>query len=99
MGGDQAPRMVLKGADRALKRYPHVNFLLFGDEGKITPLIGKMHRLARRSTIQHTSELVTNDAKPRWRCAPVAARACALPSTRSPRARPNASSPPVIPER
>jgi len=64
MGGDQAPRMVLKGADRALKRYPHVNFLLFGDEGKITPLIGKMHRLARRSTIQHTSELVTNDAKP-----------------------------------
>ena len=64
MGGDQAPRMVLKGADRALKRYPHAHFLLFGDEGKITPLIGKMHRLARRSTIQHTSELVTNDAKP-----------------------------------
>jgi glycerol-3-phosphate acyltransferase PlsX len=64
MGGDQAPRMVLKGADRALKRYPHAHFLLFGDEPKITPLLAKMQRLARRSTIEHTSELVTNDAKP-----------------------------------
>jgi glycerol-3-phosphate acyltransferase PlsX len=64
MGGDQAPRMVLRGADKSLKRYPQANFLLFGDEAKITPLLAKMPRLTARAQIEHTSEFVTNDAKP-----------------------------------
>jgi phosphate acyltransferase len=64
MGGDQAPRMVLRGADKSLKRYPQANFLLFGDETKITPLLAKMPRLMARAQIEHTSELVTNEAKP-----------------------------------
>jgi glycerol-3-phosphate acyltransferase PlsX len=64
MGGDQAPRMVLRGADKSLKRYPQANFLLFGDETKITPLLVKMPRLAARAQIEHTSEFITNDAKP-----------------------------------
>jgi glycerol-3-phosphate acyltransferase PlsX len=64
MGGDQAPRMVLRGADKSLKRYPQANFLLFGDEAKITPLLAKMPGLQARAQIHHTSEFVTNDAKP-----------------------------------
>jgi phosphate acyltransferase len=64
MGGDQAPRIVLKGADKALTRYPQAQFLLFGAEDKIKPLLAKMPRLARCATIQHTDELVTNEAKP-----------------------------------
>jgi glycerol-3-phosphate acyltransferase PlsX len=64
MGGDQAPRMVLKGADKALTRYPQAQFLLYGAEPKIAPLLAKMPRLARRSTIEHTDEVVTNEAKP-----------------------------------
>ena len=64
MGGDQAPRMVLKGAEKSLKRYPQADFLLFGDEAKITPLLAKMPRLTARAQIHHTSELVTNEAKP-----------------------------------
>jgi glycerol-3-phosphate acyltransferase PlsX len=64
MGGDQAPRMVLRGADKSLKRYPQANFLLFGDETKITPLLVKMPRLSARAQIEHTSEFITNDAKP-----------------------------------
>jgi phosphate acyltransferase len=64
MGGDQAPRMVLKGADKSLKRYPQADFLLFGDETKIKPLLAKMPRLMARAQIHHTSELVTNEAKP-----------------------------------
>jgi glycerol-3-phosphate acyltransferase PlsX len=64
MGGDQAPRMVLRGADKSLKRYPQAHFLLFGDEAKITPLLAKMPKLMARAEIHHTSELVTNDAKP-----------------------------------
>ncbi|MBV9523462.1 MAG: phosphate acyltransferase PlsX [Alphaproteobacteria bacterium] len=64
MGGDQAPLMVLKGADRSLKRYPEAKFLLFGAEDKIKPLLAKMPRLTRCSTIHHTDEVVTNEAKP-----------------------------------
>jgi len=30
MGGDHAPEMVVRGAHIALKRFPHVQFLLFG---------------------------------------------------------------------
>jgi phosphate acyltransferase len=64
MGGDQAPQMVLQGAERALVRYPDVQFMLFGDESKITPLLAKMPKLTRHSTIHHTDELVTSEAKP-----------------------------------
>jgi glycerol-3-phosphate acyltransferase PlsX len=64
MGGDQAPRMVLKGADKSLKRYPQAHFLLFGDEAKIKPLLAKMPRLTSRSQTHHTDEFVTNEAKP-----------------------------------
>src|SRR5258707_1590933 len=64
MGGDQAPRMVLRGADKSLKRYPQAHFLLFADEAKITPLLTKMPNLTARAEIHHTSEAVTNDAKP-----------------------------------
>ena len=64
MGGDQAPRMVLRGADKALRRYPQAQFLLFGNENAIRPLLAKMPRLLRRSTIHHTEEVVTNEAKP-----------------------------------
>src|ERR1700687_6214582 len=64
MGGDQAPRMVLKGADKSLKRYPQAHFLLFGDEAKIKPLLAKMPLLMARAQILHTDELVTNEAKP-----------------------------------
>src|SRR6185312_7134859 len=64
MGGDQAPRMVLKGADKALARYPDATFLLFGAEDRVRPILAKMPRLARCSTIHHTDEVVTNEAKP-----------------------------------
>jgi glycerol-3-phosphate acyltransferase PlsX len=64
MGGDQAPRMVLKGADKALTRYPSAQFQLYGAEQKIKPLLAKMPRLARCATIHHTDEVVTNEAKP-----------------------------------
>jgi glycerol-3-phosphate acyltransferase PlsX len=64
MGGDQAPRMVLKGADLSLKRYPHAQFLLFGDAEKIKPLLAKMPRLSRGAAIEHTDERITNEAKP-----------------------------------
>ena len=64
MGGDQAPDMVLKGADMALQRHPDLNFLMFGQEDAIRPLLAKLPKLAQAVSLQHTSEVVLGDAKP-----------------------------------
>ena len=39
MGGDQAPRMVVEGIDLILGELPDVDYLLFGDETLINPLL------------------------------------------------------------
>jgi glycerol-3-phosphate acyltransferase PlsX len=64
MGGDRAPDMVLKGASIALQRFPQVEFLVYGAEHSIRPLLAKLPRLAKRTTLHHTDEVVTGDAKP-----------------------------------
>src|SRR6266481_5328900 len=64
MGGDRAPAMVLQGADLALERHPGAQFLLFGDEAQITPLLARLPRLAEVATVHHTDEVVADDAKP-----------------------------------
>ncbi|HKX09606.1 MAG TPA: phosphate acyltransferase PlsX [Stellaceae bacterium] len=64
MGGDHAPEMVVRGAHIALKRFPNVHFLLFGDEAKIQPLLARHKKLSRRATIHHTDEAVSGEAKP-----------------------------------
>lgn len=63
MGGDHAPRSVLRGANIALKRFPDIRFLLFGDEAKIAPLLSRMGRLKKAAQIVHTPDMVANDAK------------------------------------
>ncbi len=62
MGGDHAPKMVLKGLKIARKRYPHVQFLLFGDEAKLTPLLKK--KIAKVTTVRHAPDVVTGDDRP-----------------------------------
>jgi glycerol-3-phosphate acyltransferase PlsX len=64
MGGDDAPQVVIKGANLACKRFPDVDYLLFGDERRLMPLLGKASKLAARSSIRHTEETVPNDMKP-----------------------------------
>jgi len=64
MGGDDAPQMVLKGANIACKRFPDAHYLLFGDEQRLRPLLKKAHKLAKRCSIRHTEETVPNDMKP-----------------------------------
>ena len=39
MGGDDAPAMVIDGAEIARQRHPSVKFLIFGDEAQIGPLL------------------------------------------------------------
>jgi glycerol-3-phosphate acyltransferase PlsX len=62
MGGDFAPKMVIKSLKIARKRYPNTHFLLFGDEEKLRPLLKK--KLRKICTIRHAPDVVTNEAKP-----------------------------------
>jgi len=64
MGGDRAPTIVLKGAEIALQRFPDVNFLLFGAEDRMRPLLLRLPRLSKAAVLHHTNEIVPADAKP-----------------------------------
>jgi glycerol-3-phosphate acyltransferase PlsX len=64
MGGDAAPGIVLKGADIARQRYPSVDYLVFGVEEMVRPLLIKLPALSDRTTLIHTDEIVADDAKP-----------------------------------
>ena len=64
MGGDNAPDMVVEGVDTALERLTNVSFLLFGDEARLNPLLDRFPRARAVSQVRHTSDVVTNDAKP-----------------------------------
>ncbi len=64
MGGDGAPAMVVEGASLAVERFPHVDFLFFGDEERLSPIIDRHPNLAGVATVQHSDDVVTNDDKP-----------------------------------
>ena len=64
MGGDEGPAVVVPGAAIALDRHPDVNFLLFGDQTRISPHLEQHPPLAERSRIVHTDSVVEMQDKP-----------------------------------
>lgn len=65
MGGDSAPDMTVAGVDLALEMMPGVSVILFGDEGKLNPLIeAGSSRLRERVTVRHTPDAVASHEKP-----------------------------------
>jgi len=64
MGGDDAPQIVVAGADIARRRNPDVKFLLFGDEKEVSELVAKQRGLDAFVEIRHTTEKVEADDKP-----------------------------------
>lgn len=64
MGGDHGPDVVLPGAAIALDRHPESEFIFFGDQAKIEPLIAPHKRLAKAAKIVHTDVTVKMDDKP-----------------------------------
>ena len=64
MGGDHAPDMVVAGAELARVRHPGVDYLLYGDEHRIGPLLAKHPALRDITTVIHTPDAVAGDAKP-----------------------------------
>ncbi len=63
MGGDNAPEMVIEGMALALADLPHVDFLLFGDQRQLDPLLAKHKRLEAVCQVRHTEDVVSNDEK------------------------------------
>lgn len=64
MGGDNAPGMIVEGLSLARRRMPDVEFLVFGDESQLRPLIEADTETARACTIRHTADAVSMDDKP-----------------------------------
>lgn len=55
---------MIDGANLALSRFPQVDFLLFGPEPQLAPLVERAARLKDRVRIVHTDMVVSADAKP-----------------------------------
>jgi phosphate acyltransferase len=62
MGGDEGASVVVPGAELALARHPDMEFVLFGDQAAIAPLLtGRLEAAAR---LVHTDVVVKMDDKP-----------------------------------
>lgn len=64
MGGDHAPDSVLRGANIAAERFPHLRWLVCGDSARIAPLLDSLPRLKDRVEVQHTPDAVADDERP-----------------------------------
>lgn len=64
MGGDDAPGMVVRGANLAARRRPDVAFVAFGDGARIEPLAKRYPALKDRLSVHHTDAMISGDAKP-----------------------------------
>ncbi len=64
MGGDNAPEVVVDGADIARERYPGASFLLFGDPARLKPLVDRRKGLAKALEIVPAEDAVSPDDKP-----------------------------------
>ncbi len=64
MGGDRAPHIVVRGAELARERFPQVEFLMFGDEKQIAPLVDKYEGLKGVTTLRHCEGVILNEDKP-----------------------------------
>jgi glycerol-3-phosphate acyltransferase PlsX len=64
MGGDNAPNVVLAGANIARERLPETEFVMFGRSGEVEPLLDKWPKLRAVTTFVHTEDIVRGDEKP-----------------------------------
>ncbi len=64
MGGDNAPAMVIKGADVALERYSGLKFLIVGESARLDELLGQYSRVASASEVRESESVVTGTVKP-----------------------------------
>ena len=66
MGGDKAPFVVIKGLELFHRRCPSVDFILFGDEKQLIPLVKSYPSLVSKTQIVHTDEKIPVGMKPSY---------------------------------
>ena len=64
MGGDYAPKAVVRGAAIAKIRMPELHYAIYGDENVIAPLVEAQKGLRDNTVIHHTPDRITNTDKP-----------------------------------
>src|SRR6185295_18021339 len=64
MGGDHGASVVLPGANISLVRHPDTEFILFGDQKIIVPLLDRLPKLKEKSRVVHTEISIRMDDKP-----------------------------------
>lgn len=64
MGGDYGPDVIVPGAAAALLKIPGTQFLFFGDEAKIAPVLEQHAALKTVSEIIHTDKKISGSDKP-----------------------------------
>ncbi len=64
MGGDEGAAIVIPGAAMSAVRHPKLNFLLFGDEAVIAPLLEAHPKLKPKCEIRHCAVSISMDEKP-----------------------------------
>lgn len=64
MGGDHAPDIVIKGVDIVRVQYPKARFLLFGDEGRLAPLLDAHPGVREICEVRHTDQSIKGEDKP-----------------------------------
>ena len=64
MGGDHGAAVVVPGAELALSRHSDIEFLLFGDESVVAPLLAARPRLQAVSKLVHSDVVVQMHDKP-----------------------------------
>jgi phosphate acyltransferase len=64
MGGDHGPSVTVPGAAVTLSRHPDSEFVMFGDEAAIRPLLDRQPKLKAAAKVVHTSVAIRMDDKP-----------------------------------
>jgi len=64
MGGDEAPDVCIEGISMFYKNYPDTNFLLFGNEEIVRPLLHRHKNIENACRMIHTDEYISSHTKP-----------------------------------
>jgi glycerol-3-phosphate acyltransferase PlsX len=64
MGGDNGPRIVLHGAQMALRERKNISFIFHGQSEVLEPLLAEFPQLQAVSTIRHAETVISMEDKP-----------------------------------
>ena len=64
MGGDHGPAVTVPGTAVTLARHPDTEFVMFGDEAAIKPLLDRQPKLKAATRVVHTTVAIRMDDKP-----------------------------------